>query len=342
MKHRRFVLAQTTLLALGCQFAAFAHAEPVAEFYKDQTITLYVAAGAGGSYGPYAQLTSKHLPRFIPGHGSMVTQYMPGAGGAKAANYLYAVAPRDGTSIGLLLKYIVINKVLGRPGLRYDPSKFTWLVSAGPINSVVQIWHEAPARTLEAARKTELIMGSTGKSSETYITPKLLNELVGTRFKIVTGYKGMTGMALAMEQGELHGRASSWDGVKSDKPGWIRGNKIVLIAQSGLEKNSDLPDVPRLVDLADNEEERRIFRFFGSGSTLGRIFVGPPGIPRERVAALRKAFDDMLEDPAFLEDAKKSKIVVEPKSWQEIEKLVHETVNVPEDTLQKAKDVLGL
>lgn len=321
---------------LGAPFTVTAES-----FYKGKTINLYVAAGAGGSYGPYAQLTAEHLPRHLPGNPTVVVQYLPGAGGAKAANYLYNVAPKDGTAIGILLKYIVVNKVLDRKGLRYDPAKFNWLVSAGPINSVLHIWGESPATTLEGARKTELVVGSTGKSSETFITPTLMNAMLGTRFKIVTGYKGMPSLATAMVRGEINGRASSWDGVKSSKPDWVRDKRIALVAQSGLEKNEDLQDVPRLVDLARNDADRQLFEFFGSGSTLGRIYVAPPGVPQDRVKILSDGLTALFRDPAFLKDAEKRKLVVSVKGRDAVKSLVEKTLNTPAAIVERANSMLG-
>tara|TARA_R110002072_G_scaffold19049_16_gene70800 strand:- start:637 stop:1749 length:1113 start_codon:yes stop_codon:yes gene_type:complete len=328
------LLAAMALLAPNSATAA----EP---FYKGKTIKLYVAAGAGGSYGPYAQLTAEHLPRHLPENPTVVVHYLPGAGGAKAANYLYNVAPKDGTAIGILLKYIVVNKVLNRKGLRYDPAKFNWLVSAGPINSVLHIWGQAPATSLEGARKTVLVVGSTGKSSETFITPTLMNALLGTRFKVVTGYKGMPSLATAMVRGEINGRASSWDGVKSSKPDWVRDKKIALIAQSGLEKNDDLQDVPRLVDLARNDADRQLFEFFGSGSTLGRIYVAPPGVPQDRVKILSDGLAALFRDPAFLKDAEKRKLVVSVKGSDAVKALVAKTLDTPTEIIERAKEILG-
>lgn len=328
------------ILVAGVTMASPAAADPVAEFYTGKTITLIGSAGAAGSYGIWGRVIVENLSKFLPGKPTIIFQAMPGAGGAKAANYLYNAAPKDGSVIGLLLKYVAVEQAIGRPSVKYDVRNFNWLLSTGPINSVVAIWHTAPATTLDGLRQTEVIMGSSGKSSETYITPMLMNRFLGTKFKVVTGYKGTGDIHVAMEQGELHGRAAAWEGLRSGLQRWMDNKQVVLLAQSGLFKNSDLPDVPRLVDLAPNDEARAVFEFVGAASTLGRVFIAPPGVPAPRVAALRTAFEAMVKDPQFIDHTKRSKLDYEPRLAPEVEALVKRMVDAPPDVVEKTKDAI--
>jgi tripartite-type tricarboxylate transporter receptor subunit TctC len=330
------------VLLLGALPNVPAKAGAVEDFYRGKSVEIFLAGGAKGSYAIHTRLLAKYLPRYIPGSPKIVVTPMPGAGGAKAANYLYNVAPKDGTAIGTLLKYVVVNQVIGRKGLRYDAAKYDWIVSTGPVNSVVAFWHSAPAKTLEEAKKVQVVLGSTGRSSETFISPTLMNQVLGTKFKIVTGYKGLGKVHLAIERGEVDGRIASWESIIAGKPHWLKENKVRILAQTGLEKNADLPHVPRLIDLTSNPEDRALLEFVGSGSTLGRIYLAPPGIPADRLAALRTAFEKTLSDPAYLAEAKKRNLQVAPKKWSKVMELVRKTLNASPDTVKRAKAAFGI
>jgi tripartite-type tricarboxylate transporter receptor subunit TctC len=321
---------------LGIAPVPCAAADDVAHFFGGRTVSIYVAA-EGASYTVHAQLVAQYLGRFIPGNPNVIAQYMPGAGGARAANYIYNAAPKDGTAIALLLKYIALEQAIGRSGVKYDVRKFNYLMSTAPINSVVAIWHKAPATTVEGAKRVALIMGSTGKSSETYITPTLMNAFLGTKFHVVTGYKSPTAVHLAMEQGEAHGVAASWESITSDRPQWIASKEAVFMAQSGLYRDADLPQVPRLIDLSNDPTAKAIFQFVSANSTIGRLYVAPPGVPAARVAALQKGFETMTHDPAFLADAKKHKIGIEPRSAAEVKKLIMGAIDAPPEVIAKTK-----
>ena len=232
------IAAASAAIFVSVSIGGTAAAESVAEFYTGKTITITAATGAGAAYGVHGRLLAETMKKYIPGNPSIIMQFMPGGGGSKMANYLYNGAPRDGTQIGFPLKYIAVNQALGRTGLKYDAAKFNYIGSLGPINSVVAMLKEkSPVTRFEEAKKTESVMASTGKSSETFITPTLMNNLLGTKFKIVTGYRGMKGVELAREKGEAHGRAGSWDSLKAGKPEWLAENKVAIIALSGLDRN---------------------------------------------------------------------------------------------------------
>lgn len=318
-----------------------ASADAVSDFYKGNTITIITATGAGSAYGLHGRLLADAIRKNIPGNPNIVMQFMPGGGGTKQANHLYNVAPKNGTVIGFPLKYIAVNQMMGRKGLKYDAGKFNYLGSLGPVNSVVAILKDkAPAYTMEGVRKTEVILGSTGKSSETFITPTLMNNLLGTKFKIVTGYRGMKGVNLAIERGEVHGRAGSWDSLKSGQPEWLDKNRVSLIALSGLSRNWDLRNVPTLLELAKTNEQKSVLEFFGSGNAVGWLFVTPPSVPASRVAALRKAFDATMADPAYVAKVRARKLDIQAKTGAQVDAIIRKTLSASPALIQRIKSAM--
>lgn len=337
---KRTICGSIAVASLALWATSVASADEASDFYSGRTITLIGAGGEAGSYGVWGRVVVEFLGRHVPGKPNIIFQSMPGAGGAKAANYLYNAAAKDGTIIGNPLKYIAVEQAIGRPSVKYDVRKLNWLISAAAINSVVAIWHTAPARTLDALRQTEIVMGSSGKSSETYITPAMMNRYLGTKFKIVTGYKGTGDIHLAMERGELHGRAAAWESIKGTKKEWLEKKQVVMIAQSGLYKDPDLPDVPRLIDLAPNDEVRTIFEFVSTASTLGRVFFAPPDVPVARVEALRGGFTAMLNDPAFKVEARRLGMDIEPRTAKEVEAIIAKTMSAPAAVIESTKEAM--
>jgi tripartite-type tricarboxylate transporter receptor subunit TctC len=320
-----------------------ASADAVSDFYKGNTITIITATGAGSAYGLHGRLLADAIRKNIPGNPKIVMQFMPGGGGAKQANHLYNVAPKNGTVIGFPLKYIAVNQMMGRKGLKYDAGKFNYLGSLGPVNSVVAILKDkAPAYTMEDVKKTAVILGSTGKSSETFITPTLMNNLLGTKFKIVTGYRGMKGVNLAIERGEVHGRAGSWDSLKSGQPEWLDKNRVSLIALSGLTRNWDLRNVPTLLELAKTDEQKSVLEFFGSGNAVGWLFVTPPSVPASRVAALRKAFDTTMADPAYVAKVRARKLDIQAKTGAEVDTIIRKTLSASPALIQRIKSAMAV
>lgn len=336
--------AFSAIAIIGVMFSASAaSADAVSDFYRGKTVTIVTATGAGSAYGIHGRLLSDAIRQYIPGKPNVVMQFMPGGGGAKQANYLYNVAPKDGTWIGFPLKYIAISQMLGRKGLKYDAAKFRYLGSLGPINSAVAILKDkAPATTIEAIMKTEIIMGATGKSSETYITPTLMNNLLGTKFKIVTGYRGMKGITLAVERGEVHGRAGSWDSLKAGQPQWLDSNRVSIIAISGMSRNWDLRNVPTLIELAKTPEQKEILTFFGAGNAVGWLFITPPNVPANRVAALRAAFDKTMGNAGYRAKVKARKLDLQPKTGAEVRRLIDKTLSATPETMKKIMAAMGM
>lgn len=318
-----------------------AFGDAVADFYRGKEVRIVSSGGAGGGHGSYALLLSRHFGRHIPGQPTVVPQYMPGAGGAKAFNYVYNAAPKDGTVVGFFLQFVAFNQAIERPGIKYDAGKFNWIGSATPITAVLSVWKTAPATTLEAMKKTQIVTGSTGRSSDSFITPTLMNTFLGTKIKIVTGYKGMGPIHQAMETGEVHGTVGAWSTL-ARKAHWKRGENFEVIAQNVLERSSELPDVPTLIELAPNDTARKVFDFVGSALTQGRTLAAPPGVSAERVHALRTAFDAMMKDPELIAEAKKRHIPLGPRSAAQTEALVTRTLSAPPEIIAAAKKALGV
>lgn len=342
MTHLRIV-ATTAALCVSVTVGGSAGGQSVAGFYTGKTITISAATGAGATYGVHGRLLAETMKKYIPGNPNIIMQFKPGGGGARMANYMYNVAPRDGTHIGFPLKYIAVNQALGRKGLKYDAAKFGYLGSLGPINSVVAILKDkSPVASVEDAKMTQAIMASTGKSSETFITPTLMNNLLGTKFKVVTGYRGMKGVELAMAKGEAHGRASAWDSLKAGQPEWLAQNKVALIALSGLARNWDLPNVPTLIELAAKPENKEVLRFFGNGNAVGWLFMTPPDVPADRFAALRMAFEKSMKDPAYQAAVAARRLGLNPVPGAKITSLINDTLAVTPAQLASIRAAMGM
>lgn len=318
-----------------------ARADAVADFYKGKTLTILLGTGPGRTYDLYARLLGSHLVSHIPGEPGYVVQYMQGAGGLKATNYLYNAAPRDGTMIGTLFGTLPGLQLFEPDSAKYDSLKFNWLGSFAKIVNVIGVTSDAPATTLEQAKEKEVIIGSIGRGNSTYQFPALINSLFGTKFKIVSGYPSGGAIYKAMESGEVHGYAPVWLSLAVTKADWVRDGKVKVLVQGGLSKIEALPDVPLLLDLARNDEEREMIRFVSAQSPLGRAAVAPPGVPADRLAALEKAFVDTMKDPAFLAEAKAKNLSVSPSSKEEVVAAVEQIINTPAGRLAKLKTVLG-
>lgn len=336
------IASRITVALFAAAAAGQASAETPAEFYQGKTVTIIVGAGAGGGYTFYARLLAEFIERRLPGAPNIIIQNMPGAGGIKAANFVANVAPTDGSTLGFLLKHTPMAQVLGSKGVKYDAAAFRWIGNMDENQGVISVLKTAPATTIEQAKTTELILASTGRGSETYINPAVMNHTLGTKFKIVTGYKGASDMDLAIERGEAHGRGCAWAGWKILKPDWIAEGRLVNLVQVGLQKDTDLPNVPLLGDLAETEEQRQIFNFLALPNVMARSLFAPAGTPPDRVAALRAAFDQTVTDPAFLAEAAKRKISISPRSGAEVQRLVKKLIDTPRPIVDTVRSALGL
>src|SRR3984957_3113475 len=267
-----------------------AAAETPAEFYKGKTITLITSTGVGGTYDVVARLVARYMPRYIPGNPTIIVQNMPGGGNVIATNYMYNIAPKDGTAIATIHSAMPLQQALEAGGVRYDSDQFNWLGSTGSQNEVILVWRSAGITTLRQATEKEVILGGTGSGAGIVILPVLVNNLLGTKFKIVSGYRTSEDVNLGIERGEIQARAFSFGSITSQHPDWLTEHMVTFLVQSGAKRDKLLPDVPLLTELARTDEQFQIFRFFSSAPTLGQPFIAPPGLPADRLAALREAF----------------------------------------------------
>ncbi len=305
-------------------------------------ITIFVGTSAGSTYDTYARLIADHMSRFIPGSPGIIVQNQPGAGGSKAASYIYNVAAKDGTALGLVQQNLPLFQILSPAKAKFDMAKMNWIGTLTDIPSVVALWHKTGVKTIADAQKGVFAVGTTGRGSETYQVPTVMNKMLGTKFKLVAGYKGISGMDVAIEQGELHGRGGSllsWTSRKSD---WIRDGKVNFVVQIGLKKAKEIPNVPLLVDLAKDDRSRQIFELLSSAGAVGRSLLAPPGLPPVRVSMLRSAFNDMIVDPGFLADAQKRSLPINAGTGEDVQKIVEKTAGAPKAIVDDLRKVLGM
>jgi len=324
--------------------AAFAQggADPAQDFYKGKTIQFIIGYEPGTGYDLYARLLARYYGAFIPGAPNLVVQNMPGAGSLKAANYLYEVAPRDGSQIGMLGRGTPMTPLLGGKGATFkDEASFTWIGSMNNEVSVCVAWHTSGVKTIEDVMTRELTTSATSLGADdTTVFPAVLNAMIGTKFKWITGYPGGSTMNLAMERGEAEGRCGwSWSSIKSTQADWLKTGKIALLLQLSLSKHPDLPDVPLIMDYAKSEEQKRVLELIFARQVMGRPVLAPPGLPAERVKALRRAFDATMRDKAFLAEAEKSNWEITPVSGEEIETLMKRVYATPPAIIDLAQKV---
>jgi tripartite-type tricarboxylate transporter receptor subunit TctC len=312
-------------------------AQTVEEFYRGKSITMLIGGGAGGGYDTYARIFARHLSRHIPGSPNIIAKNMPAAAGLAAASALYTTAEKDGSTIGAFTNGAAMDPLFGNPGARYDAQKFNWLGSIGKLQNVCATWHSSPVTSIEGARAREVIVAAAGATSNTAIVPRTLNALLGTRFKVIAGYDTGAGLTLSVERGEAEGICGlSWSTIKASRPHWIRERLLTVIVQMGLSKLPDLPDVPSALDLVRNSEKRQVLELILIRQEAGRPFAAPPGVPADRLAALRRAFTATLDDPEFRAEADKAQLEIEPLTGAEIETLLATAYGAPKSIVQQA------
>jgi len=322
-------------------FAAVADAQTPEEFYKSHPITMLVGSGAGGGYDVYARAFSRYWTNHIPGHPNIIAKNMPAAAGLAAASTLYNGAERDGSVIGAFTNGAAMDPLFGNPGARYDAQQFNWLGSIGKLESVCFVWHTSTVKTIADARSREVIVAAAGATSNSAIVPKMLNTLIGTRFKVISGYDTSSGLTMAVERGEAEGICGlSWSTIKASRQHWIADKLLNVIVQMGLSKLRDLPDVPSALDLVEGAENRQVMELILIRQEAGRPFAAPPGAPADRIAALRKAFEETLADPDFVAEAQKSQLEIEPMTGEEIEKMLARAYAAPKVVVEQAAELI--
>ena len=308
-----------------------ASAQAAAEFYQNKSIDLIIGYSPGGGYDAYARLLARHLGAHIPGNPRIVPRNMPGGGSRAAAQYVYNVAPKNGTVLATGDQSLALEQALGSGNIQFDTRKFYWIGNPISDNNTLVTWHTSGIRTVDEAKAREVPIGSTGADPSSQY-PKVMNALLGTRFKVVLGYPGANEINLAMENGEVSGRGSnSWSSWKATKPDWLRDKKINILVQIGLSKAQDLPDVPLLIDLTQNPEHAEVLKLLSEPVAVGRPIFTTPGVPTERVKILRDAFDATIKDPAFLEEARRLNLSINPSSGTELQQIVANIVDAPAD-----------
>ena len=333
----RFLLAAAT----AAMIAPLAYGQPAEPFFARKTITITVGYTAGGSYDLYTRLTARHLGKHIPGNPTVVAQNMPGAGSMKAANYLYKVAPKDGTALGVIVESAALEQVLGNAAVQYDAAKFTYVGRVATSNNIFMQWHTSKVQSIADSRRIESTLAGTGPGSIAETVPRLLNALIGTKFKLISGFPASTEAMLAMERGEVEGAGSSWAAVSVAKQEWLRQKKIRIILQTQPERHQDLPDAPSLTEYGNTPEDRQVTALYASGSGVGRSLLGPPGIPADRVKILRDAFNAMVKDPNFVADIRKLKVELDPLPGERLQDLITRTLAVPAAVRERAKVAFG-
>ena len=339
-----FFRAATAALALAWLFpATLALAGDVEKFFAGKTISFITSTGVAGPYDTTARAMSRHMPRHIPGNPVIVVKNMPGGGHVLATNFMYNNAPKDGTHMGTVNGTIPTHQVIDGTGVRFDARLFNWLGSTASPNLITVTWANSKSRTIQDAMTNEVIAGATGAGSMAALYPTILNNVLGTKFKIVMGYKSAASIDLAMEAGEVESRSgNSYDSLRSDHPDWLRDNRVNILVQIGAKRAKEMPDIPLMHELARNAEERGILVLLSSAVTVGRPVFLPPDVPVDRVAAMRKAFDATMKDPAFLDETKKLGLEIDPTNGEELAKAVNNTINQPPAVIERARKAIQL
>lgn len=327
------VFARLLVIAVLCVTASAASAQSIADFYKARGLSIYIGYGPGGGYDLYSRLLARYIGKYLPGQPNVIPRNEPGAGSFKLANELFNALPKDGSVVGMIGDAAVISQVLGDPAAKFSAENFNWIGRLADSDPVLVSRAGASATVKEALSK-EILVGVPGAGSATTLNLTVLNGLYGAKFKLVSGYEGSSQIRLALERGEVDGSASMLWRIDRD---WIRERKLNVVYQASLDAAPDLAGVPRLIDLARDDEERQLLRFFSSYTTLGRAILAPPNIPQDRVKALRTAFNATMKDAAFLAEAEKAKLEINAASGEEIAALVNEVTGLSVQLREKAK-----
>jgi tripartite-type tricarboxylate transporter receptor subunit TctC len=336
-------LSPVALLVAALALAsAPAAAQGVADFYRGRTINFVVGFGPGGGYDLYARVISRHIGRHIPGNPIVVVQNMDGAGSVRASNYVYTVAPKDGSVIAAVNQNMPMYQLLGGAGAQFDAEKLVWLGSMANSNGVVYTWHTSGVRTIEDA-KTQLVpLGAVGTASDSYIFPTVVNALVGTRFKPIPGYSGTGQINIAIERGEVMGRGgTTWASVQSSNRAWLEGNRINIVLQIGFEKEPELKSVPLLQDVVRNDDDRKVANVVSLPTALGYAHWVAPGVPSERIEALRQAYAATMKDAEFLAEAQKLNMELRPQNGTQVSTLAKRVIDTPKPVLERTAKILG-
>jgi tripartite-type tricarboxylate transporter receptor subunit TctC len=332
---RLVALTLATVFGLGGQGSA----QTPEQFYKGKLLDLEIGYPTGGSNDAYGRLLASHIGKHIPGSPNVVPRNAPGAGSFLAVNRIFATLPKDGTVIGLGAPTLALDEKLGSQGVRFKTAELNWLGRVDSLINIVMMWKTSPVKTIVDAQKIESTLSGTGAGSTVSIYPTVLNNVIGTKFKLVMGYRGSNEAMLAMERGEVEGHSTAWSAVKVAKPDWLRDKTVAIIVQFALQRHPELPDIPTAVELARNDDERAVLSAIMNASEVGTAFFTSPGVPPDRLAVLRRAFDETVKDPEFLAEAQRIRLGVTPMSGEEVQKLVGQVSSLSPALLEKVRAV---
>jgi tripartite-type tricarboxylate transporter receptor subunit TctC len=321
------------LVGLGAQ----ASAQAPEQFYAGKTIDFIIGYPPGGSNDTLGRLVARHLGKHIPGKPTVVPKNQPGAGSFLAVNAIFNVSAKDGTVIGIGAPTIALDEKLGTQGVRFKTTELNWIGRLDSLVNMIFMWKTSPVKTFADAQKIQSTLSATGIGSTVSIYPTVMNNVFGTKFKLIMGYKGSSEAMLAVERGEVEGHSTSWTALKVAHPDWLRDKNVTILVQFALKRHAELPDIPTAVDLARNDEERAILRAIMNATEVGTAFFTTPAVPADRLTALRRAFDATARDPELLAEAQKINVGVSPMAGEELQTLVAEVSNLPPGLLEKVR-----
>lgn len=331
----RFLVAPAAIVLVQTSLSA----QTPGDVFSGKTIAIVVGYDAGGGYDQYARLFANHASSHVPGRPALVVRNMPGAGSLRAANFLFNVAPKDGTTIGTFGQNLPMHQATGGANVEYDSPRFNWLGNFSSEINVVTVWHTTGINSIQDVMTRELTVGATAPNSTSFLFPTIMNNVLGTKFKIIVGYPGGQSIPLAMERGEVGGRGSeSWSALSSLRKDWLKEGKVKVLVQIGLQRHPGLPDVPLMSDLAKTEEDRKVLELLSSSTAIGRPLVAPPGVSGPVVAVLRQGFDRAVRDPAFVAEAERAGLELEPASGEELQKIVAQIMGTPKHIIANAQE----
>ena len=333
----RSIAAVAAFIAAVASLPNSALAQDVESAFKGKTLNVFIGSGPGGGYDLYGRLVARFIGKHIPGQPNVIAQNKPGAGGFVMSHWLYAAAPKDGLNIGTVPQNAPTEEALGNPAAMFESAKFAWIGRVNSNTPAHYVWHTAEVQTLEDLKRKELLSGADTPTSTQTTNPRILNLIAGTKFNIINGYGSGAKVRLAVESGEVQAGVAPLSLLQSEMAAWLREGKIKILVQYSPERHPSVPDVPASVELARTDEERKILNFFVADSAIGRAVAAPPGVAPERIKALRAAFDAMIQDPDFVADTKKRNVEVDAMSGEKLQALVVGMMDLPADTLAKAK-----
>ena len=325
----------------GMSVAGIAQAQTPEAFYKGKQIRLIVASGAGGGYDTYSRVLARYMPDHVPGKPAFVVQNMDGAGGLKATNYTYAIAPKDGTAFVSTYNSLTTQPLIDKQGVEYDALKLSWVGSMGKQQQICVTWNTSPIKTIEQTMQKEMSVSATGATGNSATLPKLLNQLIGTKFHVILGYD-TNGQRLAVERMEVDGVCGlSYTTLIASNPDWILNKKVNILLQTGDAPHPAMPDVPLVINLVKKPEDKAIVRLYALPGDIGRPYAAPPDVPADRLTALRRAFDATMKDKEFLAEAEKAHLEIDPLSGEDVTKLLHEAYASPPEAIKRMNEIMA-